>query len=188
MASVWVPLDASPPGAQVHYIAGSHTWREHSPFHFATGKPYVGTGLPPLPDIDGRLNDGTLQSLCWDVQPGDAIAFSAMTVHGQMAPEAHAAGSGGGRGEEGGDASPEAARPHRLFRRLALRFTGDNARYIQRNGEAKDVIPSKFYPCSLAPGDALECERFPLVWTSQALSSATAPVTTSAAQTVGGGS
>eukprot|EP00802_Teleaulax_amphioxeia_P021749 Tamp_22128.p1 GENE.Tamp_22128~~Tamp_22128.p1 ORF type:complete len:316 (+),score=59.05 Tamp_22128:129-950(+) len=179
VSSVWVPLDAQPPGAQVHYIAGSHTWREHSPFHFATGEQYQGTGQPPLPDIDKGLRDGTLQSLSWDVQPGDAIVFSAMAVHGQVAPDSedHAQRrsccAGGDSGDEGvdgsgggrGGAGPEAAGTHRLFRRLALRFTGDDARYTERSGEAKDVIPSKFFPCSLAPGDALECERFPLVWT-----------------------
>ena len=51
------------------------------------------------------------------------------------------------------------------FRRIAMRFTGDDARYFPRKGEAADVVPSVHFPCDLEAGDEMECARFPLVWT-----------------------
>jgi hypothetical protein len=154
VVTVWMPLDDSPADANVQYIAGSHRWCEHSPFHFATGKQYAGTGQKALPDIEAGLRDGSLRSLQWDTRPGDAIVFSAMTVHGQS--PLHGGGSYLRAGEQ-----------TRRFRRVAFRFTGDDARYMVRDGEARDVIPSKTFPCTLSPGDKMECARFPQVWTRQ---------------------
>lgn len=145
VASVWVPLDPVPPGADVVYVAGSHRWAEHSPFHFATGAQYAGTGLPPLPDIEAGVAAGTLRLLRWDVEPGDAIVFSGMTVHGQR----------GGVELGGGTAGAG------QFRRVATRWTGEDAVYALRQGEARDVIPSTRHPCELSPGDPMECGRFP---------------------------
>ena len=51
VVSVWLPLDPTPAGAAIQFVRGSHKWGEHSPFHFATGAQYAGTGMPRLPDI-----------------------------------------------------------------------------------------------------------------------------------------
>jgi hypothetical protein len=107
--------------------------------------------MPVLPDVDLGVREGTMRMLKWDdVRPGDALVFSAMTVHGQT------------------KAAPGQCQQQAAFRRLATRFTGDDARYIHRRGEALDVIPSRHFPCTLAPGDRMECARFPLVWTKKA--------------------
>jgi hypothetical protein len=149
VASVWLPLDTPPAGSELLFIAGSHRWQEHSPFHFASGAAYKGTEMPALPDIDAGVIDGTIHLLKWDdVRPGDALVFSAMTVHGQ------ARAVPGGRTRQ----------PLSSFSRLATRFTGDDARYVLRRGEARDVVPSRHFPCSLSPGDEMECSRFPKVW------------------------
>ena len=141
----------------MHFIGGSHRWPEHAPFHFASGRQYAGTGLPPLPDIGEGVRAGKLRVLSWpDCAPGDALVFSAMTVHGQD-PALAAAQRVPGPCAAAGVGSK--------FRRIAARFTGDDAQYRLRNGEARDVVPSTHYPCSLQEGAPMECARFPLVWT-----------------------
>jgi ectoine hydroxylase-related dioxygenase (phytanoyl-CoA dioxygenase family) len=176
VASVWVPLDPTPAGAAVHFIAGSHRWREHAPFHFGSGAQYAGTHLPPLPDVGGGVREGRLRVLSWpDCAPGDAIVFSAMVVHGQDARLAAAqravAGSGAAAAAataaaaEGAEGAPPLGAAA-AFRRLATRFTGDDARYRLRDGEARNVVPSEHFPCGLAEGARMECARFPLVWTA----------------------
>jgi len=155
---VWLPLDPTPSGAAVQYVAGSHGWPEYSPFHFATGLQYAGTGMPPLPDIAEGVREGRFQLLSWpDAMPGDVIVFSAMTVHGQL--EESTSEKKERKEQEGSDDVGG------QFRRLATRWTGDDARYVLRHGEARDVIPSSHFPCTLSAGDEIECERFPLVWT-----------------------
>ncbi len=167
VVSVWLPLDPTPPGYEVHFIQGSHRWEEHSPFHFATGEIYEGTGMPRLPDIDAGIEAGTFQVLSFpDAQPGDVIVFSAMTVHGQRPTVAAAAAEEAAAATAGKlkRRRPATTAAFRQFRRLATRFTGDDARFKRRSGEAADVIPSTHFPCDLEEGDEMECERFPRVW------------------------
>jgi len=135
VCSVWVPLDPVPEEVSVEFVAGSHRWPEFSPYHFADGTPYAGTGLPPLPDIEARRADHRI--LRFALQPGDCIVFQAMIVHG--AP--------GNRG---------AARR----RAVSVRYCGDDARYCRRRGEV--AIPT--VDPGLAHGARLDCDRFPLAW------------------------
>lgn len=150
VATVWLPLDPTPAGSSVQFVVGSHKWPECNPFHFATGKPYECTGLPELPDIGAGVRARQFEVVSWDCEPGDVVVFNGMTVHGQLEKSTE--------GTEG---------VKRQFRRLATRWTGDDVRYVLRDGEARDVIPSQHNPCTLQPGDELECERFPLVWTQE---------------------
>ena len=69
-----------------------------------------------------------------------------MVVHGQRSEDIHK------------------PKPGDRFRRLATRWTGDDVRYLLREGEARDVVPSRFYPCDLEAGDKMQCDRFPLIW------------------------
>ena len=103
--------------------------------------------MPKLPNIQQGILEGRFNLLDFEVQLGDAIIFNGMTVHGQSSNKNIKI-----KGED-------------QFRRIATRWTGDDARYILRKGEARDVIPSKFYPCTLNSGDRMECERFPKIWT-----------------------
>ncbi len=54
VCSVWLSLDPVPEDVCVEYVCGSHRWPEFSPYHFADGTPYAGTGLPPLPDVEAN--------------------------------------------------------------------------------------------------------------------------------------
>ena len=165
VVSIWVPLDPTPPGFDVQFIQGSHRWQEHCPTKFASGAAYKGTGQPNLPNIDQGIQEGTYQVLRFpDCMPGDVIAFSAMTVHGQSTNSSNSTKSTNSTKSSSDPSSWWLEHPQ--FRRLATRFTGDNARYKVRQGEAANVIPSSLYPAlGLKDGDEMECERFPLVWT-----------------------
>ncbi len=135
VCSLWLPLDPVPREVAVEYVCGSHAWPEFSPYHFANGSPYAGTGLPPLPDIE-RTRDRH-RIVAFDMQPGDCMVFQAMVVHG--AP----GNAGTGR-----------------RRALSTRWTGDDARYCVRKGEV--AIPTA--DPGLAHGARMDCARFPLVW------------------------
>jgi hypothetical protein len=166
VASVWVALDACEEARSVQFLAGSHLWGEVvQPTHFATNLPYETSQKDAMllpDDIARRIEDEGMELLSWGVEPGDCIVFSALAVHGQQPAEQEGElGSGGGS-----EGAPDRARApdDRPFRRIATRWTGDDARYRMRDGEAKDVIPSPFFSCSLAPGDPMPCARFPIVW------------------------
>ncbi|NQW08751.1 MAG: phytanoyl-CoA dioxygenase family protein [Alphaproteobacteria bacterium] len=140
VCSVWVPFDPVAEDACVEYVAGSHAWPEFSPYHFADGRPYAGTGLPTLPDIEAERDRHRI--LRFALEPGDCLVFQAMIVHG--AP---------------GNAS------QRRRRALATRWTGDDARYCVRPGEV--AIPTS--DPGLAHGDRLAGEMFPLIWRAGAV-------------------
>lgn len=135
ICSVWLPLDPVPEEVSVEYVCGSHQWPEFSPYHFVDGSAYAGTGLPPLPDIEGNRHKYEIRRFA--MQPGDCLVFQAMIVHG----------------------APGNTGQHRR-RALSTRWTGDDARYCRRQGEV--AIPTR--DPGLAHGAPLDCERFPLVW------------------------
>ncbi|MGH9318318.1 MAG: phytanoyl-CoA dioxygenase family protein [Vicinamibacteria bacterium] len=137
VCSVWLPLDPISSEVAVEYVCGSHRWPEFSPYHFADGSPYAGTGLPPLPDIDAHREEYRIE--CFTMEPGDCLVFQAMIIHG----------------------SPGNTSANRR-RALSTRWTGDDARYFRRSGEV--AIPTK--DPGLGDGAPLDCDRFPRVWES----------------------
>jgi ectoine hydroxylase-related dioxygenase (phytanoyl-CoA dioxygenase family) len=141
VCSVWLPLDPIPEDVSVEYVCGSHRWPEFSPYHFADGTPYRGTGLPALPDIEANRHRYRIGR--YPMAPGDCLVFQAMIVHG----------------------APGNSGRHRR-RALATRWAGDDARYCQRAGEV--AIPTA--DPGLAHGARLDCDRFPLVWTAHTTS------------------
>ena len=80
--SFWLPLDpVTRESGALAFVAGSHRWeRWFQPEPFAEGGAAYeqGEGYEPMPDIDA----GGYRILSWDMEPGDALAFHAMTVHG----------------------------------------------------------------------------------------------------------
>jgi len=138
VCSVWLPLDPISEEISVEYVCGSHRWPEFNPYHFVDGRPYAGTGLPPLPDIEADRH--LYKIIRFAMQPGDCLVFQALIVHG---------------------APGNTGRQRR--RALATRWAGDDARYCRRSGEI--AIPTQ--DPGLVHGDHLDCERFPLVWTAR---------------------
>jgi ectoine hydroxylase-related dioxygenase (phytanoyl-CoA dioxygenase family) len=135
--SLWIPLDPVPRATCVEFVAGSHAWgRRFMPTKFK-GQAYdrAEADLEPLPDIDAKRGDYRI--LGWDLQPGDAIAFSFLTVHG--AP---------------GNLQSGARR-----RAFAARYCGDDVVFAQRQGEVSPPFPD----VRLSHGDRLRGEDFPEV-------------------------
>jgi len=136
VCSLWTPLDPIAKDVCVQYVAGSHRWGPHNPHHFSDDRPYDGTGLPELPDIDKNLDRYSL--LMWDMEPGDCIVFHGMTVHG--AP---------------GNSSGSTRR-----RALATRWTGDDVRYKVLPGE----VGAPTRDPGLQDGACMDCDDFPIIW------------------------
>ena len=135
--SLWVPLDPVPAAAGVRFIRGSHRWgRRFVPRMFVDGTPYTAAtdGFELVPDFDDEL--GTHDLVSFDVAPGDAIAFHFRTVH---------------------DAPGTAGLIDHRRRAISFRYVGGDARLSTRPW----LHSPPFDP--VAPGAALDDERFPIV-------------------------
>ena len=75
--------------------------------------------------------------LAWDVEPGDVIAFHALTLHGASGNQSST----------------------RRRRAWAARWCGDDARYAARVSQISPPLEGH----GLAPGDRLESAMFPKV-------------------------
>ena len=75
--------------------------------------------------------------LTWDLEPGDAVVFSALALHGAAGNETR----------------------DRRRRALSIRYTGDDARFVKR----KKMIRLLRDP-GLRAGDPMDCELFPVAW------------------------
>lgn len=134
--SFWTPLDPVPRDVVMECIAGSHRWgRDFRPTRFDGTPLYAKDDFEPLPDIEAHRAEYRI--LGWDLEPGDAIAFSFRTVHG--AP---------------------ANRSQRRRRAFSSRWTGDDAVYAERGGKTSPPFPG----LNLKPGEPLAAPEFPLVW------------------------
>ncbi|MFT5112638.1 MAG: ectoine hydroxylase-related dioxygenase (phytanoyl-CoA dioxygenase family) [Parasphingorhabdus sp.] len=139
VVSFWIPLDPVPESTCPEFIAGSHLWNKwFIPTKFS-GVEYDHSDpdLDHLPDIDANREQYDIRN--WSLQPGDAIAFHFLTVHGAPA-----------------NLSSE----HRR-RGFAARWVGDDAVYAQRSGDISPPFPG--LEDKLVPGGQLETEEFPLV-------------------------
>ena len=140
IVSLWLPLDPVARDTCVEYVRGSHRWgRWFRPKFFRQGGVDLQVEDPrfePLPDLDAERDRH--EFLAWDMEPGDVIAFHALTLHGAA-----------------GNTSMQRRR-----RAWATRWCGDDARYAQRVGQISPPIEGH----GLKPGDALECATFPKVW------------------------
>jgi len=141
VCSMWIPLD--PVGIETcpEFIAGSHDWGSWFLPRKFSGVDYdrADAALESVPDIDNNRADYDIRS--WPLEPGDAIAFHFLTVHG---------------------APSNLSATHRR-RGFAARWLGDDAVYASRSGETSPPFPG--LEQRLNPGDALIAEEFPLVFT-----------------------
>lgn len=133
--SLWTSLD--PVDAQssaLEFIAGSHRWPQRYQAIGADGRDLsTDKGLTKMPDIDGNRERHTI--LSWEVQPGDALVFHALTLHGAR-----------------GNASADTRR-----RAITTRWCGDDVTYTAERG-----IPMP-YPHGLGNGDRLGGSFFPRI-------------------------
>lgn len=135
--SLWVPLDRVPRERTLEFVAGSHRWGKYfRPQRFNGAALNDNDGLEPVPDIDGRRGDYTI--LGWALEPGDAVAFSYLTLHG----------------------APANSSPTEQRRAFSLRLVGDDVRYARRDGI---VTSPPFRGVTLAHGALMDAPEFPVL-------------------------
>ncbi len=80
--SAWIPVDPVPEAGCLELLAGSHSGPWLMPRTFLTGeaKWFPEGSLVELPDIEADRDAFDLRQ--YDLQPGDAIFFDFLTVHG----------------------------------------------------------------------------------------------------------
>jgi ectoine hydroxylase-related dioxygenase (phytanoyl-CoA dioxygenase family) len=138
-ASMWLPVDPVPRASTLELVAGSHggewfmprTFLDHEARWFPHGS------LRELPDIDGRRDD--VRVLGWELEPGDAVFFSMLTLHA----------AGGVPG------------PHRR-RVLSVRFLGDDVRHAPRPWTTSPPFPGLAE--ELPAGAPMDHPLFPVLW------------------------
>ena len=140
VCSLWIPLDPVVRETCPEFIAGSHDWgRWFLPRKFSgVNYDHSDENLETMPDIDSQRNQYDIRS--WSLEPGDAIAFHFLTVHG---------------------APSNLSSTHRR-RGFAARWLGDDAVYAVRTGEISPPFPG--LEKKLKAGDPLDTEEFPLVF------------------------
>lgn len=138
VCTLWISLDPVPLATCPEFVASSHRWGKwFTPTRFVdSGRhPSEDPNFCPVPDIDACRGDYEL--LSWNLEPGDCIAFHALTLHG--AP-----------------GNPLATRR----RAVATRWTGDDAVFVLRPGFMSPPPPED----SPAPGSPMGGPAFPQVW------------------------
>lgn len=135
--SFWLALDRTTlDSGGMEFVAGSHLWdRWFQPESFGktTGSSYTrNADYEPMVDIEAARDDYTIVS--WDMDPGDVLVFNAMTVHG----------------------APPNLHPDRRRRGYTVRYTGDDATYLEADGMAAPLFVDY-----LDNGDPIGGARYP---------------------------
>ena len=133
--SFWSPLDPVRE-ASLRCVAGSHLWTKP----VLPTRWLAETSFYPEEDAYRPVPDPDLEGMDvreWEMEPGDAVAFNFMTLHGA-------------RGNTGKDRR----------RAFSLRFVGDDARYVERPGPTSPPFPGH----GMATGDRLRSDWFPILF------------------------
>jgi ectoine hydroxylase-related dioxygenase (phytanoyl-CoA dioxygenase family) len=135
--SMWLPVDAVSEASTLRFVAGSHRdgWLMPRSFMSNEAKWFPEGTLKDLPDIDG--NPDQFKILAWPLEPGDAVFFHMLTLHG-------AGGAGSSR-----------------RRVLSVRFIGDDIVHAPRPWRTSPPFPG--LEAELAKGAPMEHPLFPLL-------------------------
>ncbi|MBT3536848.1 MAG: phytanoyl-CoA dioxygenase family protein [Rhodospirillaceae bacterium] len=139
--SFWISPDpVTMDSGALEFIRGSHKWgKMFQPERFGDTKAHDDYERNPdyvdMPDVEAARGDYDI--VTWDLQPGDAYVFHAMTVHGA-----------------GGNLRADVRR-----RGYTVRYTGDDIRYDTRPG-TNIHLRSEDY----ADGARLTAPLYPRVW------------------------
>ncbi len=142
-ASLWIPLDPVPQATCPEFIPKSHRWGKwYRPTRF-TGQEWdreqEKEPVETIPDIESERERYEIVS--WALEPGDAIAFNFLTVHG---------------------APPNLSGTHRR-RGFSARVVGDDATWAVRSGPTSPPFPE--LQNRLNAGDSLaEVKTFPVIF------------------------
>ncbi|EFL90279.1 phytanoyl-CoA dioxygenase family protein [Ahrensia sp. R2A130] len=136
--SLWVPLDDVDEAQSLNFLKGSHVGaKTYMPRRFKTLEPLEGdtTAYEPFPEI--AEDDPNIVSFA--VKRGDVLAFDFHTLH---------------------DAPPNPMPTRR--RAVSFRFTGDDARYVERPHAVSPPFPQMGLKLSM--NDTLPEDWFPTVY------------------------
>jgi ectoine hydroxylase-related dioxygenase (phytanoyl-CoA dioxygenase family) len=137
--SAWIPVDPVPEAGSLELLAGSHAGPWLMPRTFLSGEArwFPEGSLAELPDIESDRDAFDLRR--YDLQPGDAVFFDFLTVHG--AP-----------------GFPFAGRR----RVLSLRYLSAEARHAPRRWRTSP--PFEGLAGELPAGAEMDHTLFPVVW------------------------
>lgn len=140
--SMWVPVDPVSEAATLKFVEGSHKggWLMPRTFMNNEAKWFPEGSLKELPDIDGDPDQ--FKILGWALEPGDAVFFHMLTLHGA-----------GGVGEG------------RRRRVLSVRFIGDDIVHAPRPWRTSP--PFAGLAESLPAGAELDRPEFPVLWRAE---------------------
>ncbi len=147
LCSIWLPLDPVPRQACPEFVAQSHaSGKLYYPRLFKDHSNYGSgvDGFDSIPDIDTDRDN--YQLLSWDLDPGDCIVFHMRTIHG----------------------APNTVGMKNRRRGFSTRWLGDDARFAVRAWTTSPPYPE----VKLSPGDPMQHESFPAIWTRHAGESA----------------
>jgi ectoine hydroxylase-related dioxygenase (phytanoyl-CoA dioxygenase family) len=144
----WIALDpVTAENGALEFIKGSHRQNKwYRPWDVDDSgniiRNFIGDGDEDFEDLpDFGANRAAYDIVSWDMQPGDALAFHALTVHG----------------------APGNTRKDLRRRGYAVRMTGDDARYF-----AGKVWNSYIMDEKLKTGDPLESAQYPMLYEASA--------------------
>ncbi len=137
--SAWIPVDPVPLSGCLELAAGTHVgpWLMPRTFLDGEAKWFPEGSLAELPDIEGDRQAFDIRH--YELQPGDAIFFDFLTVHG----------------------APGFLFPGRR-RVLSLRYLSDEARHAPRRWQTSP--PFETLADGLPAGAPMDHELFPVVW------------------------
>jgi ectoine hydroxylase-related dioxygenase (phytanoyl-CoA dioxygenase family) len=134
--SFWVPLDPIPRDRTIEYVGTSHRWgKNFKPQRFDGTDLFEGDTAEAVPDVNANRDD--LDILGWEMEPGDAVAFTFRTLHGAPA-----------------NASPSRRRV------ISARWVGDDAKFVKRLGNTSPAFPDLEYE----DGAPFGGELFPVLY------------------------
>jgi ectoine hydroxylase-related dioxygenase (phytanoyl-CoA dioxygenase family) len=132
--SFWSPMDRVT-AATLRCVAGSHLWEKPIlPTRWLAETSFYPNVDDYMPVPDPDANGMTIVE--FDMEPGDAVAFNFMTLHGAR-----------------GNTTTERRRA------FSLRLVGDDARYTERPGRTSPPFPGH----DMTEGDMLRTDWFPIL-------------------------
>lgn len=143
-ASMWLPIDPVPRESTLEFVAGTHRgpWYMPRTFMDDQAKWFPEGSLEELPDFSA--DPDRWRTLGWALEPGDAVFFDMLTVHGA-----------------GGVAAGGARR-----RVLSVRFLGDDMVHAPRDWTTSPPFPG--LADELPAGAPMDHPLFPVLFTRDA--------------------
>jgi ectoine hydroxylase-related dioxygenase (phytanoyl-CoA dioxygenase family) len=130
VVSMWMPVDPVPRESTLEFVAGTHLgpWLMPRTFMQREAKWFPEGALADVPDVDADRDAHPI--LGWALEPGDAVFFHALTLHG----------------------SPGAIGLRRV---ISIRFLGDDATRVARPWRCSPPIPADAeFPVLIGPAGA----------------------------------